>query len=103
MLEISQNLPEQRKGFAELLLFVLGEPRHGFGKGLHAAFARFPHQADAFGSGFEADAATVLCGVPAYQAGALEAGDDAAHGRGPDLFRVGEFAKRFGAAEYEDG
>ena len=37
------------------------------------------------------------------EAGALEAGDDAAHGRRAYLFGVGKFAKRSGTAKDEDG
>jgi len=37
------------------------------------------------------------------QAGALQAGDDAAHGWRADLFGVGEFAERSGPTEDEHG
>jgi hypothetical protein len=41
--------------------------------------------------------------VAADEFGALEAGDDAAHGWRADLFGGGKFAERFGSAEDEDG
>jgi hypothetical protein len=96
-------LLEQGEGLAELLSLVFGEPVHCFGKGLYAAFARFPHQADAFGRSFEAHAAAVLRGMPADERGALKAGDDAAHGWRADLLGTGKFAERFWSAEDEDG
>ena len=76
---------------------------YGIGEGFYAAFARFPHEADAFRRSFEADAAAVFGGVAADQPGALEAGDDAAHGWRSDLFGVGELTERSGTAEDEDG
>ena len=103
MLEISHDLLEQSESLAELLSFSFGERAHCFRKGLHAAFARFPHQAHAFGRSFEAHAAAVIGSVPAHQAGALEAGDDAAHGGWADLLSVGKFAVRLWSAEDEDG
>ena len=103
MLEISHDLLEQGKSAVELLSLVFGEPFHCVGKGLHAALARFPHQADAFGRSFEADAAAVFGGVSADELGALEAGDDAAHGGRADLLGVGELTERSGAAKDEDG
>jgi hypothetical protein len=65
-LEISHDLLEQSNGCAELLLFVFGESGNGIGQRFYAPFARRPHEADAPGRSFEADAAAVLCGVPAY-------------------------------------
>jgi hypothetical protein len=41
--------------------------------------------------------------VPAHQAGALEACDDAAHGWRANLLGVGELTERFWSAEDEDG
>ncbi len=87
----------------KLLAFVFWELPHRFGQGFDAALAAFPHQADTFGRRFEADAAAIRGGVASDQARALEAGDDAAHGRRADLFGVGKFAERSGAAEDEDG
>jgi hypothetical protein len=103
MLEISHNLLEQSESFAELLTLVFSEPTHCVGKGVHAAIARFPHQANPFGRSFEADAAAVFGGVPAYEASALESGDDAAHGGRADLLGISELAERFGSAEDENG
>jgi hypothetical protein len=103
MLEISHYSLEQGESFAELLPLVFGEPLHGFGKGLHAAFARFPHEADSFRRRFEAHAASVIRGMPPQQPGALEASDDAAHRGRADLFGVGEFAERLWAAEDKYG
>ena len=103
MLEISHDLLEQRESIAELLSLVFGERAHCFSKGLHAAFARFPHQAYAFGRSFEAHTAAVFRGVPEDQAGALEAGDNAAHCWRTDLFGIGKLAERFWSAEDQDG
>lgn len=102
-LEISQDLLEQGESFAKLLSFAFGKPVDCFGEKLHAAFARFPHQADAFGRSFEAHAAAVFRGMPTDESGALEAGDDATHGGWPDLLSVGELAERLWSAEDEDG
>lgn len=102
-LEISHDLLEQGDSSAKLLSFVFGKPVHCLGERLYAALARFPHQADAFGRSFEAHAAAVFRGVPANQAGALETGDNATHGRRADLFGVSKLAERFWAAEDEDG
>jgi hypothetical protein len=96
-------LMEESEGFAELLAFVFGERGHRFGQGFDSPLTPFPHQADAFGRRFEADAPAVFRGVPADQSRTLEAGDDAAHGGRSDLFCVGKLAKRLGAAKYEDG
>jgi hypothetical protein len=66
-LEVSDNLVKEGKSFAELLALVFGESGHGSGQGIDAALAAFPHQADAFGGRFEADAPSVFGGVPAHQ------------------------------------
>jgi hypothetical protein len=95
-------LLEQSNGCAELLLFVFGEAGNGTGKRFYAPIARFPHEANAFGGRFEANAAAVFGGVAADQSCALETGDDAAHCWRTDLLSVGKFAERFGAAEDED-
>jgi len=83
--------------------FIFRQRAHCGGQGCYAPLAAFPHQADALRGRFEADAATVFGGVPADELGALEAGDDAAHGWRADLFGIGKFAKRFRSAENEDG
>jgi hypothetical protein len=103
VLEIPHDLLEKSESFAELLSVVFEEPVHRFGKGLHAALARFPHQADAFGRSFEAHAAAVFRGMPTDERGALEAGDDAAHCWRANLLGVGKLAERSGSAEDEDG
>jgi len=95
-------LVEEGEGFAELLPLVFGEVGHGFGKGFHAPLTLFPHQADSFRRRFEADAPAVFGGVSADQPGAVEAGDDAAHGGRSDLFYVRKLPERLGAAEYQN-
>jgi hypothetical protein len=70
-----------------------GEASEGLGEQLYAAGAGGVHELYAFGGGFEADAAGVFGGVTAHQARALEAGDDAAHSRWPDLLGIGELAE----------
>jgi hypothetical protein len=59
------------------------------------------HQGNAVGGSFEADAACVVSGVAANEPGALQAGDDAAHGGGADLLGGGQFAEGFRPAENE--
>jgi len=102
-LETSNDLLEEGEGVGELLAFVFWKLPHRFGQAFDAALAAFPHQADTFGRRLEADAAAVCGSVASDQARALEAGDDAAHGRRADLLGVGKLAKRSGAAEDEDG
>lgn len=94
---------EQGDGIAELLSFTFAQSLYCFGERFDATLAPFPHKADTFGCGFEADAAAVFGGVAADKTGAVQAGDDAAHGWRAHLFRVGKFAKRSGTAEHEDG
>jgi len=90
-------------GLVQLLPCRFRQARHGRGERVDAALARFPHEAHPFWGCFEADAATVFCGVAADESGALEAGDDAAHGRGADLFGLGKLAKRLWTAKDENG
>jgi hypothetical protein len=94
---------EQFEGAPELLSVIFGERGESFGQGFDAALASLPHQADAFGCGFEVEAAAVFGGVAAEQAGAVKAGDDAAHSGRANLLGVGKLAKRSGAAEDEYG
>ena len=61
------------------------------------------HQLYSFRSSFETDAAGVLSCVAANQAGTLQAGDDAAHGRWADLFGIGELAERARSRKDQDG
>ena len=103
LLEVSHDLLKQCEGCAELLPFVFGEALYGTSEGLYAAFARFPHEADAFRRRLKADAAGVFGGMSADQSGALEAGDDAAHRWRSDVFSVGKLTERSGTAEDEDG
>jgi hypothetical protein len=102
-LEIADNLLKLPYGLVQLLPRGFRQARHGRGERVDAALARFPHEAHPFWGCFEADAATVFCGVAADESGALEAGDDAAHRGGADLFRIGKFAKRLWTAEDENG
>jgi len=83
------------------LVFV--KASNGIGQRFYATFARFPHQADALWRSFEAHAAAVFGGMAADELGALEACDDAAHGRRSYLLSVGELTERSGAAKDEDG
>ena len=86
-----------------MLPLVFVKASNGIGQRFYATFARFPHQADALGRSFEAQAAAVFGGVSTDELGALEAGDDAAHGGRAYLFGVGELTERSGAAEDKDG
>jgi hypothetical protein len=96
-------LLEQGNSRAELLLFVFGQNANHIGQRFHAAFARLPHKANAFGCCFEADAPAVIGRMAADHSRALEAGDDAAHCRRTDLLSVGKFAERLWSTEDEDG
>lgn len=102
-LEIADNLLELSYGLVQLLPSGFRQARHGRGERVDAALASFPHETHPFWGCFEADAATVFCGEAADESGALEAGDDAAHGRGADLFGIGKLAKRLWSAEDENG
>lgn len=68
-------------------------------QGFDAAAAAFLEELGAFGGGFEADAALVIGGLAADQAGADEAGDDAAHGGGADLFGFGQLTEGAGSSK----
>ena len=102
LLENSNDLLQQRYRFAELLFFVFGQRRECFGEHFYAASAAFPEDFGSPGGGCQPDAASIFCGLPPNQAGALKACDDAAHGRRTDLFGVGQFAEGCGPAEDQD-
>jgi hypothetical protein len=97
------DLLKLREGPRKLFSLVFVEPDHGLRKGLDAALAAFAHKTDALEGGLKTDAAAVFGGVASNQAGALEAGDDAAHRRGTNLFGIGKLAERFGSAEDQHG
>lgn len=80
MLENSNDLLQQRYGFAEMSRFVFGQSRECFCERFYSALAALPQNSGAFGGGGKPDAAPVFRWVAANQSGALEAGDDAAHG-----------------------
>lgn len=101
--DLPDDLSQQCDGILQLEFFIFRQGRHDLCEGFDAAVPAFPHQADAFGRRFEADAARVIGGVAANQFRALQTGDDAAHRGRAHLLGVGEFAERFGAAEDEDG
>jgi hypothetical protein len=102
-LEIVDNLLELSNGLVQQQPCRFRQSRHGSRERADTALASFPHEAHPFRGCFEADAATVFCGVPANESGVLESGDNAAHRGGTDLFGVGKFAKRLWTAEDEDG
>ena len=102
-LQFSDQLLQQRGGILKLESVGFGEGGDGLGERGDAELPGLPHQADAFGRGFEADAAAVVGGLAADEFGALEAGDNAAHRWRADLLGVRKFAEGFGAAENEDG
>jgi hypothetical protein len=87
----------------EAVDFGFRKTGNGLCEELDSPGTRGLHQLYAFGSGFEADATGVFRRMTADQLGALEAGDDSAHRRGPDLLGFGEFAERARAAEDKNG
>lgn len=103
ILKTANDLLQKRYRFAELRALVFWECGEGLGQGFHAALAAFPHKADALWSCFKAHASAVFGGMAPHQPGALQAGNDAAHGGRTDVFGVGKFAERLWAAENEDG
>jgi len=76
-----------------LLEFLGTEGLQGLGQEFDAAAAAFLEELGAFGGGFEAEAAFVVGGGAANQAGTHQAGDHAAHGWGADLLGFGQFAE----------
>jgi len=96
-------LLEEPECFRQLLAFTFAKPSHGLCERFDAALAALPHEAHAPRGCLESDAAAVVRGVAADQSGALEAGDDAAHRGGADLFGIGKLAKRLCTAEDKDG
>jgi hypothetical protein len=76
-----------------LLEFLGIEGLECVGQEFDSAAAAFLEELGAFGSGFEAEAAFVGRGGATHQAGTYQAGDDAAHGGGADLFGFGQLAE----------
>jgi len=91
-------------GCAGGLLEVLGiEGLQRLSQEFHAALSAFLQDFGALGGGFEAEAAFVVGRGAADQAGADEAGDDAAHGGRANLLGFGEFAERTRPSKNQDG
>lgn len=98
----SNYVLKQLEGFAELLAAIFRKGFDGFGEGFDPPLAAFPHEADSFGGRFEAHATAVFRFVAANEAGALQAGHNAAHRGWTDLLGIGQFAERSGPTKHED-
>jgi hypothetical protein len=85
-----------------LLAVGVGEGFEHPGERFDAASTAFLEDSNAFGSGFEADAALVVGGFAFHEAGALEAGDDAAHRGWLDLFGFRQLAEGTRAPKNQD-
>jgi hypothetical protein len=86
-------LVEELGELGGLLKFLRMQGLQGLGQEFDAAATAFLEELGAFGGGFEAEAALVVGGGATDQAGADEAGDDAAHGGRADLFGFGQLAE----------
>ena len=101
-LQGAQQFVQEAGEVVEAMEVGIGEGGEGLSEGFDAARASLAHEADAPWRSFEADPAAVLGGVTPDQPGALEAGNDAAHGGRPDLLGLGELTKGPGASSKDE-